>query len=55
MYAIRSYYEQAIITADYVMAEGRLRFTQRLPLVHYPLDRMQVSYDGWHAEPDGGT
>ena len=45
--------QQAIIAADYAMEDGQLRFTQRLPLVHYALDRMQVSYDGRHAErPD---
>lgn len=26
------------------------RFKRRLPLVHYALDRMQVSYDGQHEE-----
>ena len=40
--------QQAIIARDYAMQEGQLRFSQRLPLVHYALDRMQVSYDGLH-------
>lgn len=41
--------QQAIIAQDYAMQDGQLRFTQRLPLVHYALDRMQVSYDGQHG------
>ena len=45
--------QQAIIAMDYAMLDGQLRFTRRLPLVHYALDRMQVSYDGQHqAHPD---
>ena len=45
--------QQAIIAMDYAMQDGQLRFTQRLPLVHYALDRMQVSYDGQHHQtPD---
>ena len=40
--------QQAIIARDYAMQNGQLRFTRRLPLVHYALDRMQVSYDGQH-------
>ena len=45
--------QQAIIAMDYAMQDGQLRFTQRLPLVHYALDRMQVSYDGLHGQyPD---
>ncbi len=44
--------QQAIIARDYAMQNGQLRFTRRLPLVHYALDRMQVSYDGQHeAKP----
>jgi predicted DNA-binding transcriptional regulator YafY len=45
--------QQAIIGQDYAMQGGQLRFSQRLPLVHYALDRMQVSYDGQHNQnPD---
>ena len=45
--------QQAIIAQDYAMQGGQLRFSQRLPLVHYALDRMQVSYDGQHNQnPD---
>ena len=45
--------QQAIIAMDYAMQDGQLRFTQRLPLVYYALDRMQVSYDGQHHKtPD---
>jgi predicted DNA-binding transcriptional regulator YafY len=45
--------QQAIIAQDYAMQDGQLRFSQRLPLVHYALDRMQVSYDGQHNQnPD---
>ena len=40
--------QQAIIALDYAMQQGQLRFSQRIPLVHYALDRMQVSYDGLH-------
>ena len=44
--------QQDIIAQDYAMQDGQLRFTRRLPLVHYALDRMQVSYDGQHeAKP----
>lgn len=42
--------QQAIIAQDYDMQKGKLRFKRRLPLVHYALDRMQVSYDGQHEE-----
>ena len=41
--------QQAIIAMDYAMQDGQLRFTRRIPLVHYALDRMQVSYDGQHG------
>ena len=45
--------QQAIIAMDYAMQDGQLRFNRRIPLVHYALDRMQVSYDGPHDEyPD---
>lgn len=40
--------QQAIIALDYAMQQGQLRFSQRIALVHYALDRMQVSYDGQH-------
>ena len=42
--------QQAIIAMDYAMQDGQLRFTRRIPLVHYALDRMQVSYDGQHNQ-----
>ena len=45
--------KQQIIAEDYAMQDGQLRFTRRQPLVHYTLDRMQVSYDGQHHKtPD---
>lgn len=44
--------QQAIIAMDYAMQDGQLRFTRRIPLVHYALDRMQVSYDGQHHVQD---
>jgi predicted DNA-binding transcriptional regulator YafY len=45
--------QQAIIALDYAMQQGQLRFSQHIPLVHYALDRMQVSYDGQHHKnPD---
>lgn len=42
--------KQQLIAEDYAMQQGALRFSQRLPLVHYALDRMQVSYDGMHTQ-----
>ncbi|MGL4204777.1 MAG: WYL domain-containing protein [Aeromonadaceae bacterium] len=45
--------QQAIIAQDYAMQDGQLRFSQRLPLVHYALDRMQVCYNDQHQQhPD---
>jgi hypothetical protein len=45
--------KQQIIAEDYAMQDGRLRFTRRIPLVQFALDRMQVSYDGQHHQnPD---
>ncbi|MBL0593486.1 WYL domain-containing protein [Aeromonas veronii] len=41
--------QQAIIATDYAMLDGQLRIEQRLPLMHYALERMQVSYDGDHG------
>ncbi|WP_429182421.1 WYL domain-containing protein [Aeromonas salmonicida] len=40
--------QQAIIANDYAMTDGRLPITQRIPLMHYALERMQVSYNGEH-------
>ena len=42
--------QQEIIANDYAMANGELKFTRRQPLIHYALDRMQVSYDDRHHE-----
>ncbi|MFM4867017.1 WYL domain-containing protein [Aeromonas caviae] len=40
--------QQAIIANDYAMTDGQLPITQRIPLMHYALERMQVSYNGEH-------
>lgn len=40
--------QQAIIASDYAMVEGKLLITQRIPLLHYALERLQVSYNGEH-------
>ena len=42
--------QQAIIASDYAMVEGKLLITQRIPLLHYALERLQVSYDGEHRD-----
>lgn len=42
--------QQAIIAADYAMDDGHLLLTQRMPLMHYALERMQVSFDGEHHQ-----
>nr|WP_234932824.1 hypothetical protein [Aeromonas caviae] len=41
--------QQAIIASDYAMTDGKLLIEQRVPLMHYALERMQVSYNGEHA------
>jgi hypothetical protein len=38
--------QQAIIASDYAMTDGKLLIEQRVPLMHYALERMQVSYNG---------
>ena len=43
--------QQAIIAQDYAMQDGQLRFTQRVPLVHYALDRMQINYGQYEKSP----
>lgn len=40
--------QQAIIGSDYAMTDGCLQLTQRIPLMHYALERMQVSYNDEH-------
>lgn len=42
--------QQTIIANDYAMAKGELRLSQRIPLMHYALQRLQVSYDGGYQE-----
>ncbi|WP_275919081.1 hypothetical protein [Aeromonas sp. 2HA2] len=42
--------QQAIIARDYAMTENLLLISQRIPLVHYALERMQVSYNGEHQQ-----
>ena len=32
------------------MADGKLLISQRIPLMHYALERMQVSYNGEHQQ-----
>lgn len=40
--------QQAIIASDYAMIDGKLLIAQRIPLMHYALERIQVSYNGEH-------
>lgn len=40
--------KQAIISSDYAMTDGKLLIHQRIPLMHYALERLQVSYHGEH-------
>lgn len=42
--------QQAIIASDYGMTNNKLAVTQRIPLMHYALERLQVSYSGAHRE-----
>jgi len=42
--------QQAIIASDYAMQDGKLQLNQRIPLMHYALERMQVSYNGDHEQ-----
>ncbi|MEZ6926406.1 MULTISPECIES: WYL domain-containing protein [unclassified Aeromonas] len=42
--------QQAIIASDYAMPDGKLQLNQRIPLMHYALERMQVSYNGDHGQ-----
>ena len=42
--------QQAIIASDYAMSDGKLLISQRIPLMHYALERMQVSYNGEHQQ-----
>lgn len=42
--------QRDIIANDYAMNEGKLLITQRIPLMHYALERLQVSYNGEHGE-----
>ena len=45
--------QQEIIATDYAMQARELHFSQRMPLVHYALDRMQVCYNDQHQQhPD---
>lgn len=45
--------QKAIISEDYAMDGGTLYFSQRAPLVHYALDRMQVCYDNRYLSKPG--
>lgn len=40
--------KQAIISSNYAMTDGKLLIRQRIPLMHYALERLQVSYHGEH-------
>jgi len=40
--------QQAIIARDYAMTDSKLLIANRIPLMHYALERMQVSYNGEH-------
>ncbi|MEY1388239.1 WYL domain-containing protein [Providencia stuartii] len=42
--------QQEIIADDYEMDNGKLYITQRIPLMHYALERLQVSYNEEHYE-----
>ena len=42
--------QQAIIAKDYAMTGNQLLISQRIPLMHYALERMQVSYNGEHQQ-----
>lgn len=42
--------QQAIIAEDYAMANVRLIITQRIPLMHYALERLQVNYIGGYEK-----
>ncbi|MCS4494607.1 MULTISPECIES: helix-turn-helix transcriptional regulator [Pantoea] len=42
--------QKDIIANDYAMDEGKLLICQRIPLMHYALERLQVSYGGDHDE-----
>ena len=40
--------QQSIIASDYAMTNAHLLIENRIPLMHYTLERMQVSYNGEH-------
>lgn len=40
--------QRDIIATDYAMNDGMLLINQRIPLMHYALERLQVSYSGEH-------
>ncbi|WP_429020521.1 hypothetical protein [Aeromonas allosaccharophila] len=42
--------QQAIIARDNAMTGNQLLINQRIPLMHYALERMQVSYNGEHQQ-----
>lgn len=42
--------QQTIIANDYGMTDSKQLITQRIPLLHYALERLQVSYDGEHRD-----
>ncbi len=42
--------QQSIIARDYAMPDGKLKITQRIPLLHYALERLQVSFSGDHYD-----
>ncbi|WP_338512952.1 WYL domain-containing protein [Erwinia aphidicola] len=42
--------QQAIIAEDYAMTAGCMRLTQRIPLMHYVLERLKINYLGGHEK-----
>ncbi len=42
--------QQSIIASDYAMEDGKLLIRQRVPLLHYALERLQVNFNGEHND-----
>ncbi|WP_338635848.1 WYL domain-containing protein [Erwinia persicina] len=42
--------QQNIIASDYAMDDGKLFIHQRVPLLHYALERLQVNFSGEHND-----
>lgn len=42
--------QRAIIASDYAMIDGNLLITQRMTLLHYALERLQVNFTGEHRD-----